>query len=388
MKRVYRYLISANITNLLVTFYMIFFMWKIAKSLESAFYVGIIPVLDSIALLLSPLPQGFLIDKFRKTPLLISSNLGIVIILAILYFSTSLVTIYVAGFSLAFFSFFSLSVSNAFAKDNVVKGQMLKYSAYSNIAYSGSSLIGNGAGAILTYMSTSDGILILIGISLSSLLLSVSRRESMPERHFSQDIKKSTSTREILAVVKAIAPVLLVELILNGTTSSVDVFEASYVALTLKGTSLDYTLFVVGFPIGKIVASTFVLKYEAFCGRFGGIIVPVISGLAILVLSFDSLAATLIAISLIIGFLTPIIAIPVITKLRNLIPKEMFGRVSSISNVIRNGPSPVFYGSYSYTSLYFPIPVILRFVGIVMIIFSPLSQKILGKFYNNSQEQQ
>ena len=385
----YRYLGSRFLSSIVSNAFTVYFLWKIVVAFKSVFLAGLIPTISLASDLIMVVPIGHLIDRFNSTKLGMLSSLILVSGVAILLIGKSIFLIYTATVLITIGVTTKGDTISATTKKNLNTEQFM--SANQNLQGAGyaSALIGTLFGGFSIVYLTGYFVFVIFIMAIVSLLLSFPIKESQSAK---EPVTVRSQLSSALGFLKRITGFLAVGFVLNGLIVSLDVFSSGLFHIVLKVNPIYYTLFVAFLSVGGITGSfaSGLLKQRVNNAQRISLLILLYSP-AILFIALVKSAIGDITDSFLIGFLLPVINIPLSVNLMKVVPRNIYGKVMAFLRVFLGGATPALAAVFSFLAIFFSVSSILLFVGIVLFPVCALSFKVLPKFFamaNNENSDQ
>lgn len=271
---------------------------------------------------------------------------------------------------------------SAIMKKHLHENSFKKAVSVNYATVSGSSIMGTLLGGMSIVYLTDFFNYILIIIASLSLILSIPVHETFNKNESSKSSTRN-EIRSIGSFLLKITGFLILAFFINGLLISMDTYSAGLFNLVLRASPIYYTPFNMSFPIGQIagtpMASTGYFKDDK----------PIV--IAMLMFVFCPMVA-IIAIgrsplmdiidAFIMGFVLPIINIPINTKLMQAIPQAIYGRVMAFIKIFASGSTPALGVLFSAVSIFFSIPTVLIWVSILTVPLAIYATIAIPKFFN------
>lgn len=380
----YRFLGSNFMQSVAFTSFEVFFLWKIVEIYHSVFLAGMLTTITLGVAITSSIPIGHVIDRANSTVLSLIASLFALSASVLLFFSTHLYPIYIAD---ALFTLGSTMKGDSFSA--IIKKHLSSEDFHSaNSITTGSRYLSLLAGTFLGGLAISFFSRLLIPIII--ILALISMFTAIPieeERNVREEggIKKEMASA--MHFYRKILGFLIVGLVINGIFQSIDVYSSGLFHLVLNASSVYYTVFIAVISIGGIAGSILVNRVESLNDHpFFLAFLIILYAPFFIFLGISRSAAMDIFVAFIIGFLLPVINIPLTTKLMKAIPRNIFGKVNAFLRVFLNGSTPIVAALLSFVTLYFQVDVIFFYLGIIMIPVTLLSIVVIPRFFMLKEE--
>ena len=173
---------------------------------------------------------------------------------------------------------------------------------------------------------------------------------------------------------------------LNGLFIGITVYSSGLFKLYLHSTPEFYTMFEAAFPVGMIFGSYVSSKILHFIDkpRMPAMLV-LLYGPLIFLLGVSGSAYADIFISLTIGFINPLINVPLNARLTRATPKEIFGRVFAFLRIFIGSSTPVMAVVFTVLSIYASVPVILMAIGASAVFVAVIGFSAIPKLYSMTE---
>jgi Transmembrane secretion effector len=326
----------------------------------SAFEVGILTAVLYLPFLVVGLPAGAIVDRLRRRPVLIATNVGRALLLVAVPIASwlgelNLVLLYPVAFLVGVLSVFSDVALQSYLPSLVAGEQLVTANARLELSYSGSQLAGPGIGGVLVQLLTAPiAILadVLSYVAATLLLLFVRHREPIPQGtgrlvdlgQLRQDM--AAGLRYVWGH-RMIRPLAFA----TGTANFFYLFGMTGAVLTLfavRQLHMTPVLIGVALLLGNIgavagsLASTWFLAHL----RFGTLIViaplSAAASIALIALATPATAVAFLALGVIVGeFGTTVYDIAQISLRQAVTPSVLLGRMNATVRFMNWGPIPV-----------------------------------------------
>lgn len=386
----HRFLIAKTLASISFILFLIFLMWTVVDQYKTTdptiaiFLAGMIPVIYLLVMLVTAIPIGHSIDRLNNSALAMLSA-GIMAA-GFCFFATgfSLLTVYISTAIVAAGYTLNGDTFSAMIKKLVSNEGITRATSYNLVSNSSSSLIGVAMGGVSLIFLSQYAAMILIAISLGSMFLAFPI--SMKKNGLSsEDAGSKKGYRQVLGFFRSILGLTMLALVLNGFFISIDVYASGLFNIYLHSTPLYYTLFDAAVPGTMIIGSIIANKYEKFFDRPGTIaLVVMLYSPTLLILGISRSALIDIATAGLLGFINPLVNVPIISRLTKFTPVEIFGRVMAFMRIFIQSSTPVMAAVFSFASIYFSVPNILVVVGLLMLPFSAFGFSVLKTFYSKT----
>jgi|ECHhosMinimDraft_1075155.scaffolds.fasta_scaffold03583_2 hypothetical protein len=376
----YRFLGSKVLTAISLNSFIIFFMWDIVVRYHSVFLAGmIITIYLAVSLLLS-FPIGHMIDRFNNTLLNFISSIVLLPCFGILFLGESLVFIYFATVLLVFAQTFKIDSFSAIIKKHVPEASFKKANSLTFATTSASSLIGTLLGGLSIIYLQNLFIYLLLAVAITSIFLSFPTEETRIARKEGETILKEV--KETGSFLRSIAGLLLLAFFLNGLFISLDTYSSGLFNIVLKSSPVYYTAFSMAVPSGMMLGTPMAnINYFKKDRPLAIAFMIILFSPLIFVLAFNRLPIVDVFDAFAIGFILPIINIPIITKLMKAVPHEIYGKVMALLKIFTGGASPVMGAVFSTMALFFGIPFVLFWVSVLVVPLTIYSIRIMPRFF-------
>lgn len=380
----YRFMFSRAIGSICFSLFLLFFAWKLIVVYKSVFLVGMIPTIYLGVDILLSVPLGHLVDRVSNSLLSLVASL----------FMLAGFLIFLLGFSFYLVYAVTILVSiSVTMKGGSLMGLMKRLASPDGInratshvsaAFSLSGLIGVAAGGFSLIFLGKYTPYVLIAGSIAAIALSIPIKNE-PGRNIAGEKGTSGEYREALAFMKRIWTVLVFALVINGFFISLDVYASGLFNIYLKSNPIFYTLFVASFPAGMLIGSMLSSRIYPFLDNamVTASLLFLLAPLVILIGLSPYAVVDVIAAGF-MGFILPLINVPINAKLTKVIPMEWFGRSMAMMRIFTGGSTPVMAVFFSFLSIFLTVPEILLYVGILMFPFSLFGLKVVRTLYSVS----
>ncbi len=377
----YRFLASKVITQALLTAFIIFYMWKIVSESHSVFLAGLIIVIYTAIQLGFSIPLGHLIDRFNNTILNITSSAIIIIGFAVLFLGDNLLLIYLAASISVLGQTLKGDSFSAIIKKHLPEALFKKANSMNTAFTSIFQLVGTALGGIFIIVHPELFPLVIFLVSIFAILLLKIERE---EIQIGRGQGIAIEFRSVGNFLRRIAGILVLAFFLNGLLISMDTYASGIFNLVLKTSPIYYTIFSFSLPLGTI-AGTPVTNMKPMKEDKPSLIASLLILFSPLVLGISISRSPILDIfdGFIVGFIIPIINIPITTKLMKSIPREIFGKVMAFIRVFTAGATPVMGAIFSVLAIFMKITTVLLGVGILVVPLTIYSLIIIPRFFNS-----
>lgn len=382
----YRFFGGKTIASTSYSLFVIFLMWSIVDIYKSVFLAGVVPIIYLLVDLVTAAPVGHAIDRVNNSVLSVLST--IIMAIGFLVFSRglSLFTIYISTAIVAFGNTLNGDSFTALLKKLVSPEGVTKATALNSASLSVSSLVGVALGGIsLIFLSHYAALMLFLMAVISTILSVPIKLHSVPEE--TDENGKKSGYKQVFSFFRKILGFIMLALVINGFFISMTVYGSGLFNLYLHTSPAYYTLFEGAFPALMIAGSYFVNKYQ---NRFDHA-----STIALMLLLFAPVLMILgisrtpiidIIASGFLGFIIPLVNVPLQSRLIKFTPVPIFGRVMAFLRIFVMGATPVMASIFSFLSLYFEVTNILLAMGILMVPFSFLGFGVLRNFYSKTEQ--
>ena len=375
----YRYLGSRFLSSIVSNAFAVYFLWEIVVTFKSVFLAGLIPTISLASDLILVIPIGHLIDKFNSTKLGMLSSLVLILGVTFLLTGESIFLIYTATVFITLGVTMKGDAISATTKKNIDTEQFMSANQSLQGAGYASALTGTLFGGFSIIYLTRYFVFIIFIMAIASFLLSFPIKEA---KNTEDQVKLRSQLSSSLGFLKKITGFLAVGFVLNGLIVSLDVYSSGLFHLVLKVSPVYYTLFVAFLSIGGIVGSFASGQLQRFVNTAHRIsLLIILFSPAILFIALVKSATGDIIDSFLIGFLLPIINIPLSVNLMKVIPRNIYGKVMAFLRVFLGGATPALAAVFSFLALFFSLNSIFLYVGIILFPVCALSFKVLPKFF-------
>ncbi|MGC8618819.1 MAG: MFS transporter [Thermoplasmata archaeon] len=376
----YRFLASKALAGISMTSFIIFFMWDIVVRYHSVFLAGMIITIYVAMNLLLSFPIGHVIDRFNNTRLSFASSVVLLLGFAILLAGENLVLIYMAAVLSVSAETLKIDSFSAIIKKHVPEASFKRANSLTFATTSASSLIGTLFGGLSIIYLHAMFIYLLLAMVTASIYLSIPIEEKMIARKEGKTLMGEV--KEAGSFLWSIAGLLLLAFFLNGLFISLDTYSSGLFNLVLKSSPVYYTAFSIGVPLGMMLGAP-IANVEYFKREKPmavALMVLLFSPLIfVLALSRSPLADVIDASA--IGLILPVINIPINTKLMQVVPRAIYGKVMAFLKIFTNGASPVMGAVFSTMALFFSIPLVLFWVAVLVIPLTIYSIRVVPRFF-------
>ncbi|MEM3227232.1 MAG: MFS transporter, partial [Thermoplasmata archaeon] len=322
-KKFLRFWIAQFFIRLNVWVFYVYFIWVITVKNHSVFLGGMIPTFSLLGYLAILIPEGYILDRWNRSTIMFLSSIMLIVLYGSLFFNQTLLWIYVIDIlssmlaSITFDAFFTIS------KEIVDEKYFPKVSAFSQISMNISGIFGIliGGLSILTSQFIFFYILIIVSIIGSIFNLPYVSAKTKYEKYRYTDILK---------FLKKFVFLLIILFIVNGLFISLDVYSSGLIYFILHSTSIYYTLFLGGYPVGGLLGAIFGNKIANKLEDPWKIsILIALMGMMIIGISQSRTVLLDPIFTFILGFLISLLMIPLMAFMMRVIPNEMIGRVNA-----------------------------------------------------------
>lgn len=381
----YRFMCSKAIASVSWNLFMVFFMWKVVSDYHSIFLAGAIASIYLVVEMSSSIPIGHLIDKVNNTRLNMISSILMGLGFSVFLLGSSLDYVYIATAITSFGFTLKMDSFAAIIKKHVPDGSITRATSYNQASSGLSSLIGYALGGVSLLFLSESAPLILLTLTLVSLVLSYPVSEARVEEVASGGRQEATYSG-IFSFFRKITGFVILALIINGFFVSLDVYGSGIFKIYLGSTPLFYTMFVCALPLGMIGGSFMANRFSDFFNNPAIISATLIMYAPILVIIGISRSPTMdVAMAGILGFVNPLVNVPLVSRLTKFTPREIFGKVFAFLKIFLGSSTPVMATVFSFLSLFASVPDILLAVGLLMIPISLLGLGVIRGFYHNTE---
>lgn len=322
--------------------------------------VGMLASLQYLPFLLVTLPAGAIVDRLRRVPVLIATDLGRAALLAAVPVAAwmdilQLWMLYPVAFGVGVMSVFFDVAHQSYLPSIVDNDQIVEGNTKLQLSYSGAQLSGPGiAGLLISWLTAPIAIIVDALSYLGSALLlgAIGRREIAPPAA-DEGTKPGGLARDIRAGLTFVwrHPLIRPIALATGTANFFYLFGMTGAVLALfaiRELHLSPALFGlvlvfgnVGAVLGSLVADRFLARF-----RFGRIMLAgsVVSAIAIALMAMatPSSAVILLACAVLIGeFGVTIYDIGQISLRMAATPKALLGRMNATVRFVNWGPIPI-----------------------------------------------
>jgi len=380
----YRFIGSKALTSTSITAFIIFYMWIVVSRYHSVFLAGLIITIYLAVELALAIPIGHLIDRFNNTRLNLLSSVLVLGGFGLLLFNDNLPFIYSATVISVLGQALKIDSFSAIIKKHLPEESFKKANSVNFATGSVSSLVGTVIGGFSIIYISRYFVYVIVMIAVASIFLA----KPVQEKSYRPEENKMSMVGEMKSVgifLKRIAGFLVLAFFLNGLFISLDTYSSGLFNIVLKSTAFYYTLFSLAVPLGMI-SGTPIANIKYFRGDrpvFISFLMLVFSPL-IIVLSIGRSPILDILIAFAIGVILPLINIPISTKLMKAIPHSIYGKVTAVVKIFTQGASPVMGAVFASLVIFFNIPTVLLWVGILVVPLTFYGLIIIPKFFRFS----
>ncbi len=358
-----RFLIAKTMMRVVFLLFTTFVLWEIYVQTKSVFYDGLIPTFSLLGYLAILAPGGIILDKFRRSRVFFIISILLLATYSVLLFSRTLIFLYAITFAGSMFSAYTGDILGTIMKDTVPEEELGKTNSHLSFTRGISDVIGFASGGLSILIGFNFFFAIIILFSAVSILF------SMPISAETKKGKMQPGKGRIGKFLIRILPLLLLGLALNGLFISIDVFAAGLVDKVLNGTSTQYTLLLVGQPIGLLIGSAASVKYNVKLSSTFSMIAGIsILGLFTFILGFNRNSDLLIFITLPMGIFEATVNVAIGTMFLKIIPSDLLGRIGAVSGLFFLGSTPLMAFIWSVLASFIYFPLIIQYAGIAVII--------------------
>jgi MFS family permease len=382
----YRFLISRFLTGITMTGYIIFYSWLIVSIFHSVFLAGMLITITLAIEIGFSFPIGHLIDMFNNTTLNFYSNVIMILGFIILLFSGEIYFIYAATAISVLGWTIKLDTFSAIIKKHLSENLFKKANSLNNVTNSLSSILGTIMGGVSIILFPNYFKYILLAISTAAAILSV----PVPEKSFKSEGQIQSfvkDVREAGSFIRKISGFLILAFFLNGLFISLDTYSSGLFKIVLKSSPLLYSVFSMSVPIGTIMGTPLAnVGYFRKDRPFVISILVLLFSPFLIILSISKSPLLDIFDALLIGMILPIINIPLLTRLMKLVPRSIYGKVMAFLKIFTGGASPVMGAIFSFFVIFASIPIILLYVGILVIPLTLYGIWMIPRFFRLTPE--
>ena len=374
----YRFLVSKAVFTISWTLFEIFFLWSIIQQYQSVFLTALIPTISMAVQLLSTVPVGHIIDRVNKTVLNFSASLIFLGGITLLFLGQPIHIIYIIVAISSFANTLKGDTFFSLIKERVGNEGISKANSFNQASASLASLIGIGLAGVSLLLLSRYIVEFLVLLSAVSLLTST------PVKSNIRTVGRQGRGKygDVWAIFSQIRGFIIFGLVVNGMFVAITVYAAGLMKLYVHSGPLEYTLFEFSFPLGMLLSSLFSISIMKRLDNYA-----VVGGLVflyaplIIILGINRQAWIDIIVAFLIGFLNPLINIPLMSRFTKIVPLNIFGRVSAFLRIFLASSTPVMAAVMAFISLYYEVNEILTVIGVLMIPFSLLGLKVVKTFY-------
>ncbi|SMD30357.1 MFS transporter [Picrophilus oshimae] len=308
--------------------------------------------------------EGYLIDRFNRKKLFLIFNVLLLFIYSALAFERSLMWLYSVSFLSQAITAISVDSFRAITKDILDKNEMSNGISISQIGRGLSYILGDLlAGAFLIFFQRTFFVFFIIMAILSIIMLyNTGLKDVKPApKH------KKTKYRDAFPYILAVLPVMVLSFILAGSSSALDVYSAYIISTYLKSGILWYTLFIVAFPFGSIIAGFYIASHRKNISRFFVLLMLPFAFL-LLFISISAYAFEIVIAAVLLGIISAFINIKITAYITINTPGEMIGRVNALYYTMIASSAPLLTFVYSALGTFFNPMIIIFCTGIVVIL--------------------
>lgn len=374
----YRFLVSKSLASVCNELFLVYFLWVFVATLRSVFLAGVIPTLGLLVFIASAVPIGHLIDRANNTVLSLISSLTMLAGFLLLFEGTSTYVVYAVtvvvslGFTMKGDSF------QAIIKKHVSQAGISKATSLNQVSAGLSSLIGIAAGTVALLFLGPWLAYILLGLSVAATVLAF----PAPEPRNMIPTGEAGEYGRVLSTLKKLSGFLLLALIINGMFVSLSVYGSGLFNLVLHSTPFFYGVFALAFPAGMLLGASISNKVIGSIDRPRIIAAMIFLYAPMLVVLGASRSPVLdIADVAVLGFLNPLINVPLIARLTKATPKEIFGRTMALLRIFIGSAQPAMAAIFSVIAIYFRVDSVLMAAGLVLVPIALFSLSVLKGFY-------
>lgn len=375
----YRYLTSRFLSSIITNAFEIYFLWDIVVTYKSVFLAGLIPTIALSSSLLAAIPIGHLIDRHNSTALGMISSIILFIGVAVLLLGQSVPEVYSATVFVSIGVMMKGDTISATTKKHLSQEMFMSANQYLQGASYASALIGTVFGGASIIYLQHYFVLILLAMGIVSLLLSF----PIAENAISGERKTAKSElASSFGFLKKIGGFLAVGFVLNGLIVCLDVYSSGLFHLVLKTSPVYYTLFVAFISIGGIIGAFVSGHVQRFINTpYRLAFLVLLYAPAILFVGISKSPIGDIVDSCMIGFLLPIINIPLSVNLMKVIPRSIYGKVMAFLKVFLGGATPAMAAVFSFVAIFLQVDLIFIIIGIIMFPVCALAFFVYPKFF-------
>lgn len=380
----YRFFGGKTIASTTYSLFLIFLMWSIVEIYKSVFLAGVVPIIYLLVDLATAAPIGHAIDRINNSVLSVLSTMIMVIGYLVFSGGIGLFTVYCSTAIVAFGNTLNGDSFTALLKKLVTPEGVTKATALNSASLSASSLVGVALGGISLLFLSRYAALILILMAVMATMLSLPVKLESAEEETDETGRKN-GYKQVFSFFRKIFGFILLALIINGFFISMTVYASGLFNLYLHTSPLYYTFFEGAFPALMIAGSYFVNRYQKRFDHASTIAMMLLLFAPILmVLGISRSPIIDIIAAACLGFVIPIVNVPLQSRLIKFTPVPIFGRVMAFLRIFVMGATPVMASIFSFLSLYFEVPNILLAMGILMVPFSFFGFGVLRTFYDRT----
>ncbi len=361
--------------------------WYVFTFTGSAVAVGLVAIVETLAVLVVSLPIGTLVDRLNKGMLLAVSGVGGFAVFALLslnvrYFSFDLVVVLILAIIWGASREITRSAGLSALPDVVTKGSIAKSNGiYRALGSSLGSISNAVAGALIVALGVISGFLFSAGAYLASALFAAlillpflrGKKDSPSQgtvgnQSMVDDLKEGFKW---LVARKGFFLLTVSATFFNFFMDMVITYFVIYVAVGIKASSLVYGLILSSLAAGDVSGSLIggrlnILKHS---GKINVVLFGGIPGLCVLAMGALPGIYTAIFFTFIVGLCFGISVNVWLTSAHNIVPPNMRGRYFAIDGVL-SSISPVAIAAGAATIALFGIMGDFIIAGMLMIVFT------------------
>ncbi len=377
----YRFLTSKALTTISLNAFIIYYMWDIVSQYRSVFLAGLLITIYLAVDLILSFPVGHLIDRINNTLLNMISSMIMLSGFGLLLLGSSLSAIYAATGIAVLGQTMKIDSFSAIMKKHLSESSFRKAVSANYVLNSVSSLAGTLAGGLsIVYLPKLFDYLILLAVFISLVI-------SWPAPEASYRLESavkgaSAEIKIVLSFLRKIAGFMLLAFFLNGLLISLDTYASGLFYLILRSSPVYYTAFSMSVPLGSIAGSPIAnTKYFKKDRPLTFALLIFLFSPSIMILSFSRSPILDVADAFFMGFILPLINIPLQAKLMEVVPYSIYGRVSAFLKIFTSSSSPVMGSIFSTLTLFLSIPTVLFWVSIFVVPLALYTIKVITSFY-------
>ena len=374
----YRFMASKMLASILFNSYVLFFLWVVLQTYHSVFLAGMIATIYLAVELITSIPIGHMIDRMNSTTISLISSIIILIGPLLILSGYSLLAVYSGTMLIALGVTMKGDSFSATIKKHLSQEQFMTSNSFNQAAIYSASMIGTALGGISIIYFVHLFPLILIAISIASVALSAPVfEEKQKEAH-----KKATEElASAIVFYRKILGFLAVAFFLNGLFMAIEVYSSGLFDIVLHSSAIFYTIFVASISIGGIIGSFLANAIKKHINDpFRISLFVLLYSPIFLILGISRSAIIDILDTTLLGLLLPLINVPLMAKLMSVVPTNIYGKIMAFLRIFIGGSTPAMAALFSFVVLYFPINVILFYIGIFLFPLAGLAFIVVPNF--------